>query len=87
MSAQSLISLNKNQALIGTTQRVLIEGVDSTSGMLTGRTSFQAPDIDGIVFITKGSALAGILVEVTITDASAYDLFGEIQQQSTGTLP
>ncbi len=38
MSAQSLISLNKNQALIGTTQPVLIEGVDSTSGMLTGRT-------------------------------------------------
>jgi len=87
MSAQALISLNKNQALIGTTQRVLIEGVDSTSGMLTGRTSFQAPDIDGIVFITKGSAPAGMLVEVTITDAAAYDLFGEIQKQSTGTLP
>jgi ribosomal protein S12 methylthiotransferase len=87
MSAQSLISLHKNQALIGTTQKVLIEGVDSTSGILTGRTSFQAPDIDGIVFITKGSAPSGALVEVTITDAAAYDLFGEIKKQSTGTLP
>ena len=86
MSAQSIISLHKNQALIGTTQRVLIEGVDSTSGMLTGRTSFQAPDIDGIVFITEGSAPSGALVEVTITDAAAYDLFGEIKEQSTGTL-
>jgi ribosomal protein S12 methylthiotransferase len=83
MSAQALISLQKNRALMGTTQRVLIEGIDSTSGMLTGRTSFQAPDIDGIVFITKGSAPAGEIVEVTISDAEAYDLFGEINKTTS----
>jgi ribosomal protein S12 methylthiotransferase len=80
MSAQSRISLSKNQALIGTTQKTLIEGVDSSSGMLTGRTSFQAPDIDGIVLITKGSAPAGAMVEVTVSHAEAYDLFGEIKK-------
>ena len=87
MSAQSLISLSKNQALIGTTQKILIEGVDSSSGMLTGRTSFQAPDIDGIVLITKGSAPPGAMVKVTVTHAEAYDLFGEIKKQPTGTPP
>ena len=80
MSTQSPISLKKNQALIGTTQKVLIEGIESSSCMLTGRTSFQAPDIDGIVFITKGSAPAGVMVEITITDAAEYDLFGEIEK-------
>jgi len=48
--------------------------------MLTGRTSFQAPDIDGIVLITKGSAPAGAMVEVTVSHAEAYDLFGEIKK-------
>jgi ribosomal protein S12 methylthiotransferase len=78
MSAQSSIAFKKNQALIGTMQTVLIESVEKEKGLLSGRTFFQAPDIDGIVFITKGTALIGDMVQVTITGASEYDLFGEI---------
>jgi ribosomal protein S12 methylthiotransferase len=78
MSAQASIALKKNQALIGTSQTVLIEGIDKETGLLSGRTFFQAPDIDGILFITKGTACIGDMVEICITDASEYDLFGEI---------
>ena len=78
MSAQSSIALKKHRALIGTTQTVLIEGVDKEKGLLSGRTFFQAPDIDGIVFITQGTAPIGDMVEICITDASEYDLFGEM---------
>jgi ribosomal protein S12 methylthiotransferase len=78
MSAQSSIAFKKNQALIGTSQTVLLEGVDKENGLLSGRTFFQAPDIDGTVFITQGTAPIGDMVEVCISDASAYDLFGEI---------
>ena len=78
LSTQSSIAFKKNQALIGTRQTVLIEGVDKETGLLSGRTFFQAPDIDGIVFIIQGTAPIGAMVEIAITDASEYDLFGEI---------
>jgi len=80
MSLQSHISLKKNQRLIGSLQRVLIEGINEENDLLLGRTFFQAPDIDGIVYITEGEAAIGDMVEVKITDASEYDLFGEILQ-------
>jgi ribosomal protein S12 methylthiotransferase len=80
MSAQSLISSGLNQSLIGTSHNVLVEGVEPESGMLTGRTPFQAPDIDGIVFITKGEVPPGVLVEATVTDAQTYDLFCTIKR-------
>jgi len=80
MSTQSLISFKLNQSLIGTSQKVLIEGVDPESAMLTGRTPFQAPDIDGIVFITKGEFPAGVMTEAAVTDAQTYDLFCEIKR-------
>ena len=80
MSLQSNISLKKNQRLIGSLQRVLIEGINEENDMLLGRTFFQAPDIDGIVYVAEGEAAIGEMVEVRITDASEYDLFGEILQ-------
>ncbi len=80
MSLQSNISLKKNRRLIGSLQRVLIEGFNEDNDMLLGRTFFQAPDIDGIVYVAEGEAAIGEMVEVRITDASEYDLFGEILQ-------
>ena len=83
MSTQSQISLKKNRSLVGSLQRILIEGFNKEDNLLLGRTFFQAPDIDGIVYVTKGEASTGDLVEVKITDASAYDLFGEINNNKT----
>lgn len=83
MSTQSRISLKKNRRLIGSLHRVLIEGINKETGMLLGRTSFQAPDIDGIVYIKKGKSAIGDMVEAKITDASEYDLFAKIQSKVT----
>jgi len=78
MSAQSSISLKKNRALIGSQQAVLLEGVNGRRGSAaTGRTFFQAPEIDGIVYLTRNRAQPGELVEAIITGASEYDLFAE----------
>jgi len=78
MSTQSQISLKNNQKLIGSTQKVLVESTSSETGMPFGRTSFQALEIDGIVYLHKGNAVVGEMVEVKVTDASEYDLHGEI---------
>ena len=75
MTTQSHISLKKNRRLIGSLQRVLIEGINEENDLLLGRTFFQALDIDGIVYITEGEAAIGEMVEVKITDVSEYDLF------------
>ncbi|MEJ2068552.1 MAG: TRAM domain-containing protein, partial [Deltaproteobacteria bacterium] len=40
--------------------------------------AFQAPEIDGVVSITKGNARIGDIVMVKITQAEPYDLVGEI---------
>ena len=80
MSAQAAIAAKKNSTLIGTSQTVLIEGMERERGILAGRTYFQAPDIDGMTYITGGSAPMGDMVQVTITGASEYDLFGEIMR-------
>jgi hypothetical protein len=44
--------------------------------VLFGRTQSQAPEIDGVVYLSETEVLPGKFVEVTITDAAEYDLVG-----------
>jgi ribosomal protein S12 methylthiotransferase len=78
MELQSGISQKKNRALIGAMQRVMIDGTDSDSGELAGRTQAHAPEVDGLVFVKQcDSAGPGELIDVRITGALDYDLIGE----------
>ncbi|MHB2019391.1 MAG: 30S ribosomal protein S12 methylthiotransferase RimO [Candidatus Xenobia bacterium] len=43
-----------------------------------GRTEYDAPEIDGVVFITDDDARPGEFVPVTIDAAQAYDLIGRV---------
>jgi ribosomal protein S12 methylthiotransferase len=74
MKAQAKISLKKNRALIGTRQRVLVDDMEDMA--LIGRLQTQAPEIDGVVYLSETDAEPGDFVDVTITDAAAYDLMG-----------
>ncbi|BDV41362.1 ribosomal protein S12 methylthiotransferase RimO [Geotalea uraniireducens] len=79
MRAQARVSFKRNRRLIDTTEQVIVEGLsDETDLLLKGRSSRQAPDIDGQVYITAGSANVGDIVTLRITDSSDYDLIGEI---------
>jgi len=79
MAAQAKISSRHFQKFVGTVESVLVEGVSpETDLLLEGRTRFQAPGIDGCVYIADGQADAGDIVEVRITEAHTYDLVGEI---------
>ncbi len=75
MTLQQTISLEKNQALVGRTLNVLIEGLDAAQGIAIGRSYRDAPEIDGIV-IVEGPAEIGQIVPVRITGGLAYDLAG-----------
>jgi ribosomal protein S12 methylthiotransferase len=79
MELQQGVSWKRNKAMLGSIVSVLIDGINTEpEGMLQGRTAFQAPEIDGVVHITKGEAIIGEIVPVEITQAEPYDLRGEI---------
>jgi ribosomal protein S12 methylthiotransferase len=84
MDTQAKISRKKNQALIGTIQRVMIDGTEPDTGKLSGRTQAHAPEVDGLVLIESSKAAtpgslpkAGEMVDVRISAALDYDLIGE----------
>jgi len=83
MDIQAAVSRKKNQALIGTIQNVMIDGIDFDSGRCSGRTESHAPEVDGVVYIDEDSFDGGVPPEagnmllVKITGASDYDLIGE----------
>ena len=75
MALQQTISLHKNQAMVGRTLQVLIEG--QGDGLSLGRSYRDAPEIDGLV-IVEGAAPVGAMVPVRITGALLYDLSGVV---------
>lgn len=79
LEAQKPIALERRQRLIGKRLPVLVEGpCDETEHLLQGRHYGMAPEIDGRLLINDGSAPAGTIVEVEITEAYANDLVGHI---------
>ncbi len=60
--------------------RLKVVGLEEADLALIGRLSIQAPEIDGVVYLSEIEAQPGEFVEVTITDAKEYDLMGELQQ-------
>ncbi len=86
MELQAKISAKKLKQYVGRKEVVLVEGVSKeTDLLLEGRTRYQAPDIDGCVFINDGVANPGDLVTVEITEAHTYDLVGGITSRSQNT--
>jgi ribosomal protein S12 methylthiotransferase len=73
MELQQGISMQVNQACVGRTLDVLVEGRDKRIAI--GRSYRDAPEIDGLVFL-EGEAPIGEIVPVKITGAMAYDLTG-----------
>jgi len=78
MAIQQPISLARNQALVGQTLDVLVEG--QGDGMSVGRSYRDAPEIDGLVLV-QAELPVGQVVPVRITAALEYDLVGETLQK------
>ncbi len=82
LKLQAEISKEILQKYIGQTVPVLVEGLSrETDLLLEGRTVYQAPDIDGCVYINDGTANPGDIVQVRITEAQIYDLVGGIVRE------
>lgn len=78
MDIQQEISLQHNLAKIGSTFRVIVDREEDE--FYIGRTEFDSPEVDNEVLIEKTDIklVAGNFYNVKITDATEYDLFGEV---------
>jgi ribosomal protein S12 methylthiotransferase len=78
MSSQQEISREVNQRFLGSVIEVLID--EKEDGRYLGRSIYDAPEVDGIVYVKSKSVLKpGDFVRVKITDTLEYDLAGEVQ--------
>jgi len=84
MKRQERISRENHRRLRGRVLRAVVEGTSSESELLLeGRLVTQAPEVDGRVLFTDGSAAVGDLVEVRVERAWAYDVTGAIERVVT----
>jgi ribosomal protein S12 methylthiotransferase len=77
MEVQQEISLEKNQAKVGKTFKVIVDKKEA--GRYLGRTEFDSVEVDNEVILdTKKKLTIGEFVNVKITKAYDYDVEGEV---------
>jgi ribosomal protein S12 methylthiotransferase len=77
MDLQGQISLEKNEARIGNTYKVIIDRKEGKDYF--GRTEYDSPEVDNEVIITpKDNLKIGEFYQVKIIGADSFDLIGEI---------
>ena len=76
---QQKISLHKNEQRIGQTLKVLIDRKEGAH--FYGRTEFDSPEVDNEVIVKAEGVYAriGDFASVEITEATEYDLYGNIK--------
>ena len=74
MRVQQTISHEINRAWVGKTLPVLVDDVQD--GWLVGRSHRDAPEIDGLVFVS-GEGAPGDIVQARVIQAEPYDLYAE----------
>lgn len=76
---QKKIALKNNSEWIGKTVDVCYEGIDYEAGMLFGRTQYQSPEIDTVVYFNTSLPLElGKMYKVKIKKVRGYDLVGQV---------
>ena len=76
MEAQKKVSSELLATKVGSVIEVIIDEVDEDGAI--GRSKFDAPEIDGSVFVdTEHTAKPGDMLQVRVTHADDYDLWGE----------
>ncbi len=82
MEIQAEISYQNNKKYLNQSMDALIEGtLKENSDILIGRGKFQAPEVDGIIFVDAPGKLqkaVNTIQKVEITGQDVYDLYGKI---------
>jgi ribosomal protein S12 methylthiotransferase len=77
MAVQQRIAFEWNEAQVGKQWEVLIDGpVPGEKNVWTGRSFADAPDVDGVVYVTGQKLKSGQVVPTEIVASQEYDLVG-----------
>ncbi|UYZ58109.1 30S ribosomal protein S12 methylthiotransferase RimO [Hymenobacter latericus] len=78
MELQQSISMDLNEQKVGNTYKVLFDRKES--GYWVGRTQYDSPEVDNEVLVPATSQYVrlGDFADVKITEASDFDLYGEV---------
>lgn len=77
MQVQSEISADNLKRRVGHVETVLIDSGNNGKGRAVGRSRYEAPDIDGLIYIDSDKPLyPGDLVRVRLTGSTEHDLAG-----------
>jgi ribosomal protein S12 methylthiotransferase len=76
MELQRSIASEINGSKVGKVLDVLLERYDGRSDVYVGRTQYDAPEIDGEVYVRAENVKLGTIIPVRITHAYEYDLSG-----------
>lgn len=76
MEVQREVAKEANGRFVGKTIDVLIERYDGRNDVFIGRSQYDAPEIDGEVFVTGCTPEIGKLQKVRITHSMEFDLSG-----------
>lgn len=77
MEVQREITHQRNERLVGRTIPVLIEKYDGRNDIFIGRTAYDAPEIDGEIYVSNYHGAIGQIVSVRVTHSYDFDLSGE----------
>lgn len=77
MELQQEVAKEVNSKFLGKILDVLIdEESDNDKNIYLGRTPYDGPEVDGLVYVTSKKAKPGDILKVKITDTYEYDLVG-----------
>lgn len=83
MEIQQEIAYRKNQKRLNRTYKVLSEGIAEDGIFYYGRSCFEAPDIDGVIYFTAQEPVKiGEFVNVRILASEQYDITGEVEYEA-----
>jgi tRNA A37 methylthiotransferase MiaB len=83
MRAQQEIALDRNSAMKGKALEVVVEEpAPARRDGWIARSRTQAPDVDGVTFVSGKNLRPGRFVRATIIGSDGYDLVAECRVQS-----
>ncbi len=76
MALQQEIAHQRNLEMIGKTVRVLVDRIEGETRI--GRTQWDSPEVDPEIYVEGSDAEPGDFINVKVTKAEPFELFGEL---------
>lgn len=76
METQQEIAYQRNLEMIGQTVKVMVDRIEDSTRV--GRTQWDSPEVDPEIYVKGSDAVPGEFINVKITGAEPFELFGEL---------